>query len=423
MGKILAIPRMRLYLLGNGLSSLGDYALWLAAGIWVRELTGSTSKAGLTFMFLTVGTLLSPLTGLIVDRVRRKPLILITNSATGLLVLSLALVHHASQVWLIYTVMFLYGLADSISSSAISALLPRMVPADLLGDANGLSQALTQGQRLITPAIGVGLLALYGGGAVALMDAASFAAGVICWSFIKVDDEKPTPSGDSWRRETAAGFVFLVKTRVLRQLTVALTVAIFAMGFFETLGIAISTVGLHHAPTWTATIVTTMGVTGIIGGVGAGSVLKILGPGRLIALGLGIMSAGALLVAVPSDAVVIGGAMLFGLALPLVIVGTLTAVQLNTPNELMGRVMGADNFLVTGGQALGIATGAGLISVLYYRDLCYFTAGAFILAAVYLLTRPEQRANAKPPGDPEADNAESSAPPLVGNAEPSAEIV
>ncbi len=391
MSKLFAIPRMRLYFLGNTLSSIGDYALWLAAGIWVKELTGSTSKAGLCMLCLITGTLLSPLTGVIVDRVRRRPLILVTNSATGLLVLSLTQVHHASQVWLIYLVMFLYGLSSDISGSAMSALLPRMVPEDQLGTANGLSQALTQGQRLITPAIGVGLLAAYGGGAVALMDAASFAAGVLCWSFIKVEEEKPERSGENWRRETTAGFLFLVRTPVLRQLTLALTLSLFVMGFFETLGIAIATVGLHHSPSWTGVIVTAMGVTGIVGGVSAGAVMSRTGPGRLTALGLGISGAAALVMAVPVDAVVIVGAMLFGLGLPFVIVGAMTAVQLNTPNELMGRVSGADNFLITAGQSLGIATGAGLIAVLPYRDLAYIAAALLALAACYLVTRPEQR--------------------------------
>lgn len=37
MGKLLALPRIRLYFLGNSLSEMGDYALWLAAGIWVRS--------------------------------------------------------------------------------------------------------------------------------------------------------------------------------------------------------------------------------------------------------------------------------------------------------------------------------------------------------------------------------------------------
>ena len=391
MGELLSIRRMRLYFLGNTLSTIGDYALWLAAGIWVKELTGSTSRAGLCMLGLTLGTLLAPLTGAIVDRVRRKPLIIAANSATGLMVLSLTQVHHASQAWIIYTVMFLYGLVGTVSSSAMAALLPKMVPQEMLGTANGLSQALTQGQRLITPAIGVGLLALYGGGAVALLDAVSFAAGVACWAFIKVEDEQPVPSEGSWLRETSAGFVFLAKSAVLRQLTVSLTVALFVMGFFETLAIAIVTVGLHHAPTWTAAIVTAMGCSGIAGGVSAGAVMKRLGPGRLTAVGLGLSGLSALLMAVPVDVVVLLGALVFGLGLPFVIVGAITAVQLNTPSELMGRVSGANGFLVTGGQSLGIAVGAALISVLYYRDLVYIAAGVLALTALYLATRREQQ--------------------------------
>jgi MFS family permease len=391
MRELLAIPRMRLYFLGNSLSSIGDYALWLAAGIWVKELTGSTSKAGLCMLCLITGTLLSPLTGVIVDRVRRRPLIMATNAVTGLLVLSLTQVHRADQVWLIYLVMFLYGISTDISGSAMSALLQRMVPEDRLGPANGLSQALTQGQRLITPAIGVGLLAAYGGGAVALLDAASFGAGLVCWAFIRVEEQPPVRSGGNWRRETAAGFVFLARTPVLRQLSLALTLGLFVMGLFETLGIAVATVGLHHSPSWTGVIVTAMGVTGVVGGVTAGSVMGRLGPGRLTALGLALSGVSALVMTVPVDAVVIGAALLFGLGLPFVIVGAMTAVQLNTPNELMGRVSGADNFLVTAGQSLGIGTGAVLIAVLPYRDLACVAAALLGLAAVYLVTRPEQR--------------------------------
>ncbi|QMU77566.1 MFS transporter [Streptacidiphilus sp. PB12-B1b] len=391
MRELFAIPGMRLYFLGNSLSGIGDYALWLAAGIWVRELTGSTAQAGLCFLCLVAGTLLSPLTGIVVDRVRRRPLIMATNAATGLLVLTLTAVHRAGQVWLVFGVMFLYGLSSSITGSAMSALLPKLVPERLLGSANGFSQALGQGQRLITPALGVGLLSVAGGGAVAVLDAVSFAAGTVCWAFITIEEDRPEPSGTRWVRDTAAGFAYLSRTPLLRQLTAAMTVAFFVMGFFETLGIAIATTGLRHAPSWTGVIVTAMGVTGIIGGLSAGAVMNRVGPGRLSALGLGFAAVAALVDGVPRDAVVIAGAMLLGLGIPYIVVGTMTAMQLNTPNELMGRVSGADNFLVTGGQSVGIATGAGLISFVYYRDLCYLVAGVLALTAGYLLTRRAQR--------------------------------
>ena len=55
-----------------------------------------------------------------------------------------------------------YGVSCSLLSSAQSALLPAMVPADLLGAANSALQTLAQGLRLITPQLGAGLLAWLG---------------------------------------------------------------------------------------------------------------------------------------------------------------------------------------------------------------------------------------------------------------------
>ena len=390
MRALLARPPMRLFYLGNTLSTIGDYALWLAAGIWVKELTGSTAAAGLSFFCLTLGTLLSPLTGLVVDRVRRRPLLMVTNAATGLVVLSLATIHRADQVWLVYSVMFIYGLSSSVTSAATSALLPQLLPAELLGRANGLTQALTQGQRLLTPALGVGLLSLYGGGAVALLDAVSFGASVLCWSLIEVVEPKPQPAAGRWLKETTAGFVFLMRNPLLRQLTVTLTVALFVMGFLETLAIAVATVGLHHAPSWAGVLVTAMGVTGIVGGMAGGPLIQRTGAGRLTALGLAAICCGVLALVVQADWIVVGGALLLGLGIPFVFVGALTAVQLHTPGELMGRVSGADNFLVTGGQSAGIAMGAALISAVPYALLCLAVAAVLAFLAAYLLVCPAQ---------------------------------
>jgi hypothetical protein len=50
-------------------------------------------------------------------------------------VCALLLVHGRGQVWLIYAVMFGYGAANSLITSAQTALLPLLVPGDLLGEA------------------------------------------------------------------------------------------------------------------------------------------------------------------------------------------------------------------------------------------------------------------------------------------------
>ncbi len=84
----------RIYIAGQCLSVIGDSALWLAMAIWVKILTGSNSAAGLTFFAFVCGCLAAPVSGVIADRLRRRPLlitaslplVLAANAAIGLCV-------------------------------------------------------------------------------------------------------------------------------------------------------------------------------------------------------------------------------------------------------------------------------------------------------------------------------------------------
>ena len=393
MRELFKLKNFRTYFLGSTVDTIGDMAFFLAAAIWVKELTGSTAQAGLCIMFINLGTLASPLTGILVDRLPRKRTLMVSNAVTALLVLSLVTVHHANQVWQIDTVMLLYGFSGAITIAAFNGVKEKLMPTELFGEASGLQQAAQQGARLITPALGLGLLAAFGGPALAVMDSATFVFGLICWSMVRIEDTRPPRSEAStgWWQESTVGFRYLFGSPVLRQLTIALAAAVFAMGFFETLGIAISTVGLHHSPTFVGAIVTVMGASGLIGGLCAGTLMKRIGPGLMVGVALAVIAPAALLVAVPNQYVVLVGSMLFGLSLPLIIVGSTTALQLYTPNEFMGRVSGVDNLIVTGLQVAGIAVGAALIGVVFYRDLCYFVAITMAVCALYIFTRKAQR--------------------------------
>jgi len=69
---------------------------------------------------------------MLADKVRRRPLLIVTNLATAALVLLLLLVGDRHQVWLIYVVMFGYGVSASVLGPAQTALVQAIVPADLL---------------------------------------------------------------------------------------------------------------------------------------------------------------------------------------------------------------------------------------------------------------------------------------------------
>ena len=67
-------------------------------GIWVKILTGSNSAAGLVFFAFSGGILLAPVTGLVADRLRRRPLPLIAaNLAAAALVCVLLAAHGHGQ--------------------------------------------------------------------------------------------------------------------------------------------------------------------------------------------------------------------------------------------------------------------------------------------------------------------------------------
>jgi MFS family permease len=409
--KLLSDRRIRLFYLGNAVSSLGDDALFLALAVWVRILTGSTALASLDMFAVAAGSLFAPLTGIVVDRVRRKPLMIWTYLLTAALLMSLLLVHSRQQFWLIFTVTFLYGMSGTFSNGAQNALIQKIVPAELLAEANGLEQVLSLGMRLVTPAFGVGLLVWLGGHAVAVMDAATFLVAVACLLFVRVEETGPRPEAERrhWAADITTGVRYLAHSAVLRQLTLAFAAVFLVFGLQVPLLFQAITVGLHRPASWMAVLITAQGVGGIAGGVLAGPTAKRIGDGMLVVVALAAVGVLCVALASPDDLVILPAIALFGFFLAWLFVGVNTIFQKRTPNELMGRVNGVVELAVQVPQAAGNVLGAVLISVLFYRDLCYLTGIFVLLVTVCLGTRPQQR-RAAPAADPGAGaEAESAA--------------
>ena len=75
MRQLLGIRDARVFLAGWTLSQFGDWALIIVLAIWAKALTDSNASAGLVFFALAAPSIFSPLAGLVVDRVRRRPLL------------------------------------------------------------------------------------------------------------------------------------------------------------------------------------------------------------------------------------------------------------------------------------------------------------------------------------------------------------
>lgn len=396
MRALVRLRDARLLLAGEALSMLGDSAMWLVLGIWAKTLTGSNAAAGLVFFILTLGTLGAPLTALIVDRVRRRPLLVATNCAMVGVVLLLLLVHSRAELWLIYVVSGLYGAGYGILGSARSALLKTMLPDELLPDANAALATVREGLRLLSPLVGAGLFALFGGGVVAVLDAATFAAAAAALAAMRVAEPEPRPYEHRFVTELLAGVRHVFATLPLRQLVVGLAVALFVVGFSETLVFAVVDEGLHRAPAFLGVLEVFQGAGAIAGGVTAAAMLRRLGDGWLAGAGLALFALGDGMFVFGSVTLVAGGFAVAGAGIAWAIVGFVTAVQRRTPPNLQGRALSAADTMISVPQTISIALGAGLSAVVDYRLLVVVMAIVTAVCGAYLLTRRTFRPSLEP---------------------------
>jgi MFS family permease len=391
MRQLLARRDARIYLTGQLFSLFGDSCLWLAMGIWVRTLTGSNAQAGLVFFFYTAPALLAPALGLLADRVRRRPLLLAANVLTAGAVLALLAAHGPGQVWLIDSVMLAYGASSQVMGPAQSALLTVMVPAELLPDANAALRTVQDGLRLAAPLAGAGLYVAVGPHAIAVIDAATFAFPVASLLLLRVREPVPQPTEARWASQVTAGARHIWRLAELRQAVIAAASTTMAFGFAETTIYAITTDGLHRPVAFIGILGAVQGIGAVGGGLSAAPLVRRLGERHLVGLAMLVAAAGIALTILPLLAPVIAGLVLFGAALPWLVIGLITLAQRLTPPELQGRVYAAAEVLITTPQTISIAVGAALIAVVDYQALLAAMAAAFTLAALYLLTRPQER--------------------------------
>lgn len=389
--RLLADRQARRYLTGQTLSLVGDSSMWLACGIWVKELTGSNGAAGLTFLFFTAPALLAPLAGLLADRLPRRRLLVAANLAGAAILLPLLAVRGPDQVDLIYAVMFLYGCLNLVIAPAQSALLVNLLPEDLLVDANALLRTIRESLRLLAPLAGAGLYALLGGVAVAVLDMVTFVAAAALLLFLRVPDPAPDRAVRAggflrhWSGEAAAGFRHLTGHPVLRRVVLASVLLALVLGFAESTAYAVVDRGLGRPPEFLGVLQAAQGLGAVLGGLGSAAAVRRFGEIRVAAVAFLCWAVGAALAAAPVLGVVLAGRVCSGAGLTVMAIALLTLLQRSAPAQLQGRVYAGFEVATTVPQTASIGLGAYLIGVLDYRALLLTEAAVVVLAALLLL--------------------------------------
>lgn len=387
MRELLRHRGFRWLFVGLTLSMFGDSAMLLLLGIWVKDLTGSNAAAGATFLLLGAPSLLSPLGGYLVDKVRRRPFLVWANIGSAIVVLPLTAVTGRQHVWIIYAVAVGYGTSLVLIGAAMNGLLKAMLPEDLLVEANGAIQTTREGLRLVGPVTGAGLYAAFGGAFVAVVDAATFLAAAGCLLALRVAEPRPEPAAQHWTREMAAGASYLFAMPVLRRVVLGCAVSSLVLGFSESFIFAVVDEGLHRPPSFVGVLISVQGVGAVLGGITAAWLVRRVGEQVAVGLGLLLFGLGYVPLILGNLPVAFAAVVVAGIGLPWALVGLYTLVQRATPWQLMGRVSAAVDLLIGTPMVVSIGVGALLLAFVDYRLLIATSAAVMTGSAVYLVLR------------------------------------
>jgi predicted MFS family arabinose efflux permease len=378
--------------------------LRVALVVHVYRITGSTLATGMmTVVSMTPALLAGPVAGVCVDRWDRRRTMIVADLLLMGAVLPLGLARDAGMMWLVYTVAFGQSVVARFFAPAEQALLPALVPSEHLAPANALSALNMNLARLIGPVLGGAIAGLSGIGAVAVIDAATFAVSALMIGRIRVPVRAvPAAPHDAiapaalWR-EWRDGLVVVRRDRSLSLVMIATAITGVGEGVMSALFVVFLARALGGGAPELGLLNGGQAAGGLIGGLVIGRLARRLSPMRLV--WLGAAGLGAIDLAIfnyPALAPVFWPALVLfvivGGPAAALVTGLLTILQTGAQDDFRGRVFSVYSTIA----ALATLTGAtlagllgdrvGVVRLINVQGFGYLTAGAL----VFMLGRRER---------------------------------
>ena len=373
-------------------SNTGTWMQRVAQDWLVLELTvgsGATALGITTGLQFLPFLLLTPVAGLVADRMPKQRLLQLTNigMAVPAVVLGLLAVTGTAQVWHVYLLALILGSASAFDAPARQSFVSELVDPVDLSNAVGLNSASFNAARLVGPGLAGLLIAAMGGGAVGtgwviLLNAVSYAAPI--WSLRNLDvSSLDSPAlvhrGPGALREGVA------YVRARPDLMLVLGLVFFAGTFglnFQITSALMATEVFGKGPTEFGLLGTFLAVGSLTGSLLAArraNVRHRLVVGSALAFGVSVVLAGLM----PSY-------LTFALLTPITGVTALTFItsantymQLNTEASVRGRVMALYLMVFMGGTPVG-APIIGWIGSEYGARWTLLGGGALTIVGVAL---------------------------------------
>ena len=348
----------------------------------------------LPFIFLSLPA------GVWVDRLRRRPILIIGDlgRAISLISIPIAFYFDVLTIWQLYVVGFINGCLTVFFDVAYQSYLPSIVDRDQLVEGNSKLEITRSASQIVGPGMAGVLIGILRAPFAILADAASFVVSALFVFAIRrpeppiqLHDEATGPR-PSMRSEIAAGLRYVTGHRWLRSIAATTGTS----NFFGNVMGAILILFLVRERGFTAE---TLGFAFSIGSVGvlvaaltASRISSRLGVGRtlvLSALGFGVAG---LPVAIASDSWLfaavaasgfIGG--FFGVAWN---INQISLRQAITPTRMQGKMNATMRFIVWGTIPLGQIVGGFLASVIGLHNTIWIGALGGLIAFLPVALSP-----------------------------------
>lgn len=398
---ILRIRAFRDLWLGQAISQVGDALYFVIFMFMVKRLTGSTPMVGYVDAAAALPFfLLGPIAGVLADRIDRRRLMVVSDVASGMVLVLFAAVvaiWPSPPHWTLFVVPFLLSCLRAIFLPSKNAAIPALVPTDRLMEANALSATTQNMMPLIGLAISGSMLGVlfalserYFFALTVLLNACSF---LISAAYVRrLPALVPKREGDDvshpWL-EFVEGLRFLRSRKVLvALLSLSVAMSLMISPFFV--------VYVHSNEVWFGGLPQTLAwfefsffLGMIIGSIAVGH-LDVRRPGLGYVFGtlfVGFSVAGmAFSRTIPGF---VGLNLAAGLALPFAQIPVAVYLQATVPNGFLGRVNSVLSTLSMGVMPIGMALGgllvesAGIVNAFLAMGL-----GMGVVALIGLLHQP-----------------------------------
>ena len=198
--------RVAIFMTGQTISMFGSFLVQYAI-LWHLTLT---TKSGLVLALAVIfgfvpQAIVSIFAGVWADRVNRRLMIIVSDSAIALSTLGLALLmlSGVDDLWLIFLVMAVRSIGAGVQMPAVSAMIPQIVPSDKLMQINGINSTIQSIMGLVAPVVAAAVYASFSIVSIFFVDVFTAIVGVGMLALIKVpsldrvkSDEKPSYFAD-----------------------------------------------------------------------------------------------------------------------------------------------------------------------------------------------------------------------------------